>query len=257
MNRRFGIGGLILALCWVFLAGSATAQRIQTVQMGKGEAMVAALDGSAQVKAGGKGTPRELRVGDRLHGADEVATAAGTRMEVALPDGSRVRFADNTRFRLLQVDAGSRTRPRSIKLNLSVGRAWANVSRAIGIKSRFELQCENAVAGVRGTVYRMNVNDDKSALVRVYDGTVHVEGGVPAPPQAPVSVGPPKKIAGPKSVPGPRKVTLEEWVYIVKSMQQIQIRPDGSAEKPRAFTPEEDRDPWVDWNKARDSEIAN
>jgi hypothetical protein len=120
------------------------------------------------------------------------------------------------------------------------------------------MMAENSVAGVRGTVYRMDVNEDKSNLVRVYDGTVHVSGSAeaPPPPQAPAVIGPPTKIEGPKSIPGPRVVTMEEWVYILKSMQQIVVRPDGTAEKPKDFKPEEDRDPWVDWNKARDKEAG-
>jgi hypothetical protein len=70
-------------------------------------------------------------------------------------------------------------------------------------------------------------------------------------------IGPPKKIAGPTSIPGPKKVKMEEWVVIIKSMQQISIAADGTAAKPRDFTEKEDRDEWVDWNKARDQELGS
>jgi len=100
----------------------------------------------------------------------------------------------------------------------------------------------------------MNVEHDRSALVRVYDGMVHVTGGGKAV-ALPTPAGPPTRVAGPKPIPGPHKVTMEEWTVIIKAMQQVRVGADGVPEKPRDFTEKEDRDEWVEWNKARDREI--
>jgi hypothetical protein len=231
------------------------AKRVMELKIGKGEAKVNFLEGSAKVLPAGKKAWRFLKMGDTLRGGDEVDTASKARLELFLPDYSTVRFAGNSHFKVLQIESGGEAAARNITFHMAAGRTWANVSRAVGKRGQFELRCENAVAGVRGTIYRMNVEEDKSTMVKVYDGTVHVSGGGPSV-EAPKMSGPPSKIAGPKPIPGPHKVTMEEWVFIIKSMQQIRIAADGTAEKPRDFTEQEDRDEWVDWNKSRDVELG-
>jgi len=238
----------------LFCSDHAHAQRFMELKMGKGEARVSILDGSAQALPSGKRIWKVLRIRDTLRGGDEIRTGPKTRMELIMPDFTVVRFADNSRFKLMQIDTGDETKARNVRIHMAIGRGWANLSSTVGKRGRFELACENAVAGVRGTVYRMNVEEDKSALVRVYDGQVSVSGGGPEEERTPL-LGPPKKVSGPKPIPGPKKVTMEEWIYIIKAMQQIRIGADGVAEKPRDFTEQEDRDDWVDWNKEQDGKL--
>lgn len=229
------------------------ARKVSTLKIAKGGATVSVLEGSAEVLSGGATKWRSLKTRDMLQGGDEVLTGSQSRVELSLPDNSHVRFADNTRFKILELNAGDDSKQKSVRMQVALGRSWANLSKVAGGQKRgFELTCENAVAGVRGTVYRMNVNADKSALVRVYEGEVFVKGGGERIMEPPKPIGAPRKVAGPKKIEGPRKVSMEEWTFIIKSMQQIVIRGDGTAETPKDFTEAEDKDPWVNWNRERD-----
>lgn len=239
---------VMLLICFTVVQ----AQQPMTVKMTKGAAQITALKGEAVMMCAGQKEARNLKKYDRLDVGCEVSTGADSRVEMVLPDRSIVRFAEKTKFKLVQSDI-SKDGKRAIKISVPIGKAWSNVRKALwGRDNKFELSCQNAVAGVRGTVYRLDVESDQSALVKVYDGEVAV-AGVPQKQQvAAPAFGPPKPVSGPTAVPGPKSVSMEQWVYIVKSMQQIQITSDGQAQEPKDFKEAEDVDDWVKWNKQRD-----
>jgi len=253
--RKFII--FLLMFFLMFMGQSrADAKKLMELKIGKGEARVSRLQGFAQVIPAGKRTWSSLKAGDTLRGGDEVKTGTKSKLELIMADFTAVRFADNSHFKILQLEAGDGSALRNVRIHMAIGRGWANLSRVVNKRGQFDLACDNAVAGVRGTVYRMNVEGDKSALIRVYEGQVAVSGGVKDEARKQV-FGPPQKTEGPKPVPGPKKVTMEEWTVIIKAMQQIRIASDGVAENPRDFTEQEDRDEWVDWNKLQDSELKS
>ena len=110
-----------------------------------------------------------------LKAGDQVSTGPDSKMELALPDGSLLRFAENTKFKVVGIDMDMSAGRRIAQVNVALGKTWAKVNKGLGVKPNIEVSCENAVAGVRGTVYRMNVEQDKSVLLRVYEGEVSVE----------------------------------------------------------------------------------
>ena len=98
---------------------------------------------------------------------------------------------------------------------------------------------------------------DNSALVKVYDGSVYVDGVQRSSPGKPSSGigGAPVPVPGPHEVPPPyHEVTMEEWHVIVKSFQQITISPEGTASEPQDFNAKQDLDDWVRWNQERDKQ---
>jgi hypothetical protein len=147
-------------------------------------------------------------------------------MELLLADNSRLRFAGNSEFKVVRMETGGPSATRDVNVHVTLGKAWANVAKTIGTKGNFAVCCDQAVAGVRGTVYRMNIDPDRSALVRVYDGTIHVIGGGKAV-ETPKPIRPPTRISGPTPIPEPHKVSMEEWTIIIKAMQQVRVGADG------------------------------
>ncbi len=219
-------------------------------------AIVTRLDGNASVftKGGKAGTP--LKKNDKLMKGQEVKVGEKSRVELKYPDGTVMRFAERSTIKIEDITYDSKTQSKKVKVDLGGGKLWANVKKLVTPDSKVEVKTVNAVAGVRGTVYRVNVEADNSAMVKVYDGSVAV-AGVPkeaAKPSGQFSA--PVPVAGPQQVPPPyHEVSMEEWTVIVKSMQQITVSPQGVASKPQDFTPQEDMDDWVKWNQERDKQI--
>lgn len=250
MNKWISIVASIATLLICFDSVQATPP--VAVKMTKGEAIITMLKGKAEVICAGQKEAHYLKNHDLVEAGCQVSTGADSRLEMVLPDKSVVRFAEKTQFKLIQTDT-SEDGNRAIKISVPVGKIWTNVRKSLpGKNDKYEISCQNAVAGVRGTIYRMDVEGDQSALVKVYDGEVRVVGVSRKNQPAVSTVGPPTSVSGPTVIEGPKPVSMEEWVYIIKTMQKIHITSDGRARKPEAFKESEDMDDWVKWNKIRD-----
>lgn len=221
------------------------------------DAVATAVQGSARVYATGSTSGRLLKKGDAVRKDQEIKVSEKSRLELRFPDGTVMRLAEKTHLKMNEVSYDKQTDEKHVKVNLSVGRLWARVKRLSTPDSTVEVRTSNAVAGVRGTVYRVNVEEDASALVKVYDGTVYVANPPKDASQPTDKATLPHEVAGPHAVPPPvHPVSMEEWTVIVKAMQQVSISPDGVATKPQDFDPKADADDWVKWNQERDKDVS-
>ena len=204
----------------------------------------------------------KLATGAAVYQGDVLETQKRTRLEVTLADGSIVRLGPGSRAEVQAAAFGRTVEERNVSAKLLVGKVWANVAKAVGGEQRFEVKTENAVAGVRGTTFRVDAATDKSVVVKVYSGTVAVagEGPIPRPehqaPGAEPGAGEkPPKPAKPerKQIPGPQQVTREQWEKIVTNMMEVRVSADGVPSEPAKFalaTP--GKDEWEEWNRSRD-----
>jgi ferric-dicitrate binding protein FerR (iron transport regulator) len=226
--------------------------------IGSGTAMVSILEGSVQRTKKGAAEAKPLFHGDFLSEGDRVTTGKKSRIELKMPDGSYIRYGESTTFELVSAGYDVQKKKRNISISMILGKAWAKVSRLFSRRGRFSISTKTAVAGVRGTVYRLNVNQDDSVMVKVYWGEVVVNSRKQAQEAIkPGTMMEPTPVSGPHPVEGPHPVSMEEWTYIVKSLQQINIKPDGTVTKPFRFDIKKDLNDWVLWNKQRDETLGD
>ncbi|MBW1740802.1 MAG: FecR domain-containing protein [Deltaproteobacteria bacterium] len=241
----------LVTLILLSVAATGLADEPELVEVEGGEAEVTLVEGKAELFRKKEALRQTLSEGDLLRHGDCVTTGDRTRIELAMPDGSFLRFDEKTTFELISAGYDQEAKQRDIEVRLALGKTWAKVAELVGGRGRFQVSAKNAIAGVRGTTYRMDVNPDSSVVVKVYWGQIHVS---PPPKSIKQSarVSKPKKVEGPYPVEGPHPVTRQEWTYIIRAMHQIVIRPDGTALKPFRFDPKVDADDWVRWNQMRD-----
>ena len=221
-------------------------------------ATVTAIEGSARVFVNNKASGRPLKRGDILRKEHEVRVGDSSRIELRFPDGTVMRLAERSRLSLREVNYDKRTESKNVKVNLGVGKLWAKVKKLATPDTSVGVMTGNAVAGVRGTVYRMNVEEDNSSLIKVYDGSVYV-ASPPKDESGKTTTGfsAPVPVPGPHEVPPPvHEVTMEEWHVIVQAMQQVTISSQGVASQPQDFDPKADADDWVKWNQERDKQVV-
>lgn len=189
---------------------------------------------------------KKLRKGSVVRTGDAVRTGDKTRLELSLPDGSRLRLGASSKVTLSE--GRFHKKARNVSITMWVGRVWAKVAKTFGNDSKFEVETANAVAGVRGTSFTVIANTDLSALVRVYSGTVGV-----------------RKNDGPKpgfrtrarvQVPGPTEVDQKQWEEIVATqMKQVTITKLGKIMPAEDFEDQGDELEWAMWNQKRDEAL--
>lgn len=115
---------------------------------------------------------REAAAGQLLTGSDYIETGRGSRAQVKLLDGSHVWLFEQTIMRFGQV-ALDEYGQRSVKIHLVKGEAAVVAAEREG---PFYLLTGSAIAGVRGTEFRMAQVDVQRSRVETLDGTITFGG---------------------------------------------------------------------------------
>jgi hypothetical protein len=216
------------------------------------------VKGQVEVGAAQAGPWKRLKRNRRVKPGQFLKTGAGAKAELKYSDGSVIRVAENSVLHLEQAGFSKSSKEVQVKSNLVAGKAWAKVSKMVGSDARFEVKTENAVAGVRGTVFRVNVEEDEATVVKVYEGAVAVSNspffndGKKQLKKSPVDFKGRKEI-NPNTLF--QEVSKKKYEQLVGQMMQVRVRADGSMDKAESFTAEADSagdKDWVAWNQGCD-----
>src|SRR5687767_14990146 len=219
---------------WIFLLALAAPQADLQLR-------VTELIGEAHVVREAK---KPLKKGSLLQIGDTVETGEKSRLEMSLPDGSRVRLGASSRVKLSE--GQFKGTDRKVSVMVWVGRLWAKVAKKMGEESKFEVETANAVAGVRGTSFTVIANQDLSALVRVYSGTVGVRK----------NDGKSGNFRNRTQVSGPTRIDQKQWEEIVATqMKQVAITNLGQILPASDFADQGDELEWAMWNQKLDEAV--
>lgn len=136
------------------------------------EARVIALSGS--ISASADGQPLLLALGAKITEGMQIDTGNNSFLTLELPDQSRISLPSNSRIRVAKLRMARYTKSPRTEILLLNGKVESKVAPLEQNKGRFEVRTPMAVAGVRGTQFRVGISENGMAT-EVLSGKVEVE----------------------------------------------------------------------------------
>ena len=187
-----------------------------------------------------------------VYSGDQVRTYRQSRAELDLAKLDIVRLAPRTVIDIIKLYLETKEKKVQTLIKVVKGEVWASVHE-VEMDTQFDISAPLTAAAITGTVLRMNVAEDSTTQLKVYEGEVKITNAPQKVNLIPKQIEP-YEVPGPHEIPGPREVSAEEWMYIVKSMQQITVNSRGQVVSTGSFQRDDDdeKSDWVKWNQKRD-----
>lgn len=193
---------------------------------------VSALDGTA-TRAPRGGAPVALRVGGEVELGDTLVVAPRSHVKLTLTDASVLVLGERSELTITEARFEGQER-RGFAARLGLGKLWTRVTRALGgSEAKFEITTDRAVAGVRGTIFRVDAVKVVGAttqpgrraartVVRVMEGRVAVQARV----KRAAAKGSPRQQGPRTQVAGPSEISAEQWeqrFVELQAHQQVEV----------------------------------
>lgn len=137
---------------------------------------VSALEGDS-VRRSSSAEVLPLQVGSKVELGDTLEVRSGN-LKISLTDESEIVLSSGSQLRIDEAEF-KQLDHRRFSAWLLVGSVWSKVTKALsGSDAKFEVVTDRMVAGVRGTIFRVDIvpssGDAKETLVHVLEGKVAV-----------------------------------------------------------------------------------
>ncbi len=176
---------------------------------------VSVVEGQASRTPKG-GAAQALAVGTDIELGDTLDVKSGN-LKFELTDGSIIALSTGSKLEITEAEFEGQER-KGFKAFLGAGSLWTKVKKTI-TGAKFEVTTERAVAGVRGTIFRIDADSlvkaakgRKASVIRVVEGVVNVKPSdsvVKASHPGQTGAAKPK---GPRvQVAGPTEISADEW----------------------------------------------
>lgn len=136
-------------------------------------ARVVTITGNVEVQRShtGEWIPAEHEM--RLYEGDVVRTRSGSKVVIQLDDGSMAQLTSLSTMKIERLNKS--LRGQSTDLGVEMGKSWTKVKKASSVSSKFNVSTPTAVAGVRGTYFSTEVEEQTvDSTFDVFDGQVDV-----------------------------------------------------------------------------------
>jgi len=140
-------------------------------------ARISNVRGSVELQAAADDAFQPVSADRNARAGSVVRTGADGHATLRWADGTLLRVSPGT---TLTIDKCRFDKRRSTSLShftVSAGRVWVHVVKMLSAESKFEISTPTATAGVRGTMFAIEVDPNGATDVLVYEGEVEVRSG--------------------------------------------------------------------------------
>ncbi len=113
-------------------------------------------------------------INGKVFQGDRIKTAANSRVEIEMPDGSKLRIDQSTIFDIKEIKTKEDDGEDKMSFSLWAGNIWAKFKKVVSGRQSRRIESPSAVVAIRGTELEVGVDQQLTTKISVIEGLVAV-----------------------------------------------------------------------------------